>query len=73
MLSVHDILKAHDIVPTMDCEKAYKLGCEKGYSLGVEDAKGDESAARRAESRVQDLEIQLREMKLMAERVLRRG
>lgn len=62
VLSVHDILKANDIVPTMDAEKSYRLGVERG-----------KSEARRAESRVADLELQLREIKLMAERVLRRG
>lgn len=49
MTTPHDVLKQHDITPTIDAERAYRLGCEKGYKLGVKDATGDQSRIRRLE------------------------
>ena len=67
-MNPHDVLKEHDITPTIDAERAYRLGCEKGYKLGLEDAKGDESLLRLREHKIKKLEQVLTEIGLMARR-----
>lgn len=50
MTTPHDVLKEHDITPTADAERAYRLGCELGYELGVQDAKRDMGPERELRS-----------------------
>ena len=70
-MTPHDVLKQHDITPTIDAERAYRLGCEKGYRLALDDAKGDESLLRLREQKIKKLEQILTEIRLIAERCTR--
>ena len=70
-MSPHDVLKEHDITPTIDAERAYRLVCEKGYALGLGDARGDQSELQSRLRYIAKLEQVLTEIALLAERVKR--
>ena len=67
-MTTHDNLKKAGITPTIDAEKAYRLGCEDGYRLGVKDATGDQVELRVAKERAAWLERVLTEISLLAGR-----
>lgn len=68
-MSPHDVLKDAGITPTIDAEKAYRLGCEGGYKLGLEDAKPELSDSYdELLAKVKRLEQVLMEIGLMARR-----